>query len=314
MTSEPDVVYCSRNGRELRVDVYRPDGPSRRTAVLVSHGGGWRVGDRSMVRTRCEALAALGFVALGVEYRLIGEAPWPAALHDVKAAVRWARREASSLGIDPDKIVLQGHSAGAHLSLVAAGSVGASDIEADPEADAEDQPVAAVVAYYPPVSLTLEIPMPDRSGPPGPGRREQREGLGRDDGRGPAGMLLGPEATEEAARAASPIERVSADFPPTLLFHGTSDRMLHPASSLRLHEKLQGAGVPAELHLVAGAQHEFDTTPSLGQVCAVTTASFLERYVIAPEEFAQEVARTNPLAAGRPPGNTGPARSTAGVP
>jgi acetyl esterase/lipase len=313
MSSEPDVVYSSRSGRDLHVDVYRPDGRSRRTAVLVSHGGGWRVGDRTMVRPRCEALAALGFTAVAVEYRLLGEAPWPAALHDVKAAVSWARREAGGLGIDPDKIVLQGHSAGAHLSLVAAGSVGASDIEADPEAEADDRPVAAVVAYYPPVSLTVDIPMPEQSGPPGPGRGAPR-GRPCDDGRGPAGMLLGPEATEEAARAASPIERVSADFPPTLLFHGTSDRMLHPASSLHLYEKLQAAGVPAELHLVAGAEHEFDTTPSLGEVCAVTTASFLDRYVIAPEEFAAEVARTNPLAAGRPSGDTGPARSTAGVP
>lgn len=299
MTSEPDVVYCSRGGRDLRVDVYRPEGRSRRTAVLVSHGGGWRRGDRSMVRQRGEALAALGFTAVGVEYRLLGEAPWPAALHDVKAAVRWVRRGAGGLGIDPDKIVLQGHSAGAHLSLIAAGSVGSSDITADPETDAEDQPVAAVVAYYPPVSLTVDVPLPDGSGRPG--RRAETEARRRDDGRGPAGMLLGPGATEEEARAASPIERVSADFPPTLLFHGTSDRVLHPVSSLRLFEKLQAASVPAELHLVAGAEHEFDMTPSFGEVCALTTTSFLDRYVIAPQEFEAEVARTNPLAAaGRP--------------
>lgn len=297
MTSEPDVVYCSRGGRDLHVDVYRPEVSSRRTAVLVSHGGGWRMGNRSMVRPRCEALAALGFTAVALEYRLLGEAPWPAALHDVKAAVRWARGEAGALGIDPDKIALQGHSAGAHLSLVAASSVGASDIGVDPEADGVDQPVSAVVAYYSPVSFTVEIPMPDLSSPPTPERRAQGGAIRPDEGRAPAGILLGPEATEEAARAASPIERVSADFPPTLVFHGTSDRMLHPASSVHLYEKLQAAGVPAELHLVAGADHEFDTTPSLGEVCAVTTASFLDRYVIAPEEFEAEVARTNPLAA-----------------
>lgn len=117
------------------------------------------------------------------------------------------------------------------------------------------------------------------------------------DGSIPAAMLLGPRGTQEHATLASPITYVSAAFPPTILLHGTADMLVAPAGSLRLFEKLQAVQVPSELHLIAGVNHEFDATPSLTEVSVTAVASFLYRYVVDPKGFAEEVARTNPLAA-----------------
>ena len=101
MTVRADVVCASHGGRGMHVDIYDPHGPvNHRTAVLVHHGGGWRLGDRKTMGPRCEALAARGFTAVAVEYRSISEAPWPAQLQDVKAAVRWTHDNAADLGID----------------------------------------------------------------------------------------------------------------------------------------------------------------------------------------------------------------------
>jgi acetyl esterase/lipase len=212
----------------------------------------------------------------------------------VNGALRWTRAHADELGIDRDKIVVQGHSAGAHLALMAAGTPGHPAFDPDAATQGPAGPIAAVVAYYPPVQLVAGRAIPDPSAPPGP---EMFKALRGDDGTGPAAMLLGPSATEEEAAAVSPINYVKAGFPPTLIFHGTDDMLVAPVASLNLHHKLRAAGVPSEVHLIAGANHEFDMTPSLGEVCVAATTSFLSRYVIDPKGFVDEVMRTNPMAA-----------------
>jgi acetyl esterase/lipase len=111
-------------------------------------------------------------------------------------------------------------------------------------------------------------------------------------------MLLGPAGTEEAAALAIPINYVTEAFPPTILLHGTADMLMAHASSLNLFEKLQEVQVPSELHLFSGVNHEFDMTPSLTEVSAAVVTSFLTRSVVAPEAFAEEVTRTNPLFGG----------------
>ena len=165
-----DAVYGTRKDREMHLDIYQPTGTmNHRTAVLVLHGGGWAAGDRKLMQPRCEALANRGFTALAVEYRFLNEIPWPGQLHDVKTAIRWTRAHASELGIDPDKIVVQGHSAGAHLSLIAAGTFGKPEFDPDFASEPPAGPIAAVVAYYPPARLAAGRALPDLSaGPPGP--------------------------------------------------------------------------------------------------------------------------------------------------
>src|ERR1700735_5213345 len=116
-----DVVYGDAGNRPLKLDIYRP-AQRNGAAVLVVHGGGWSRGSKDMLANCCRLLADQGFVALASEYRLTGEAPFPANIHDVKRAIRWAKQNAAALGFDPERLCLEGHSAGAHLVLLAAGT------------------------------------------------------------------------------------------------------------------------------------------------------------------------------------------------
>ncbi len=122
MPSERDVVFASAGGVDLALDIDRPEGETTRTAIIFLHGGGWRVGSREAMRPVARRMAAHGFVGLPAQYRLLDQDPWPAQLHDVKAAIRWTRAHADALGIDPARIVLWGSSAGGHLALMAAGT------------------------------------------------------------------------------------------------------------------------------------------------------------------------------------------------
>ena len=119
-----DVVYATRphtpyGRRELHADVFRPDDDMRYPALIMIHGGGWNSGDKSLQAPMAQQIAARGYVTIPIEYRLIPEALYPAGLHDVKTAIRWARANADLYGIDPDRIAISGCSAGAQLATLA---------------------------------------------------------------------------------------------------------------------------------------------------------------------------------------------------
>ena len=293
MTTQLDVVYGARGDRRLRLDVYQPDGDvNHGVGVLVYHGGGWSAGDRKMLQLQCASLAARGFTALAVEYRFVTEAKWPAQLADVKTSIRWAVEHAEELCIDPARLVLEGHSAGAQMAMIAAGTYGKPDLDPDHQFQTPAGPIAAVVAYYPPVRLQADVLTPDLTADP-----SALAAVRRPDGSIPAALLLGPSPTTEAALAASPLTYVGPHMPPTIVFHGTDDSIVAESGSVTFYDSLRSAGVPCELHLVAGADHAFDATPSLGDMCATAVASFLYRYVVNPVGFGEEAARHSPIVA-----------------
>lgn len=124
VTAREEMVYCHFDdtpfgARDLHADVYRPEGAELLPAVIMIHGGGWNSGDKTLQRPMAQRLAARGYVAIPIEYRLIPEALYPAGLHDVKTAIRWVRSHADSLGVDPDRIAVWGCSAGAQLATLA---------------------------------------------------------------------------------------------------------------------------------------------------------------------------------------------------
>jgi acetyl esterase/lipase len=298
MTERPDVVYSTRPGQELHLDIYQPTGPSNhRAAVLLVHGGGFRHGDRKLLSPRCAALAQHGFTAIAVQYRLIDDTntAWPDPLDDLQEAISWTAAHAQEIGVAPEKIVVQGHSAGAQLALMAAAAAG--------QPQASGTQIAAVIAYYPLVHFVVrDMPALPTDRPPTPEMMAAMIQAARgDDGTTPASMLLGPAATEEQAAQASPINQVSPALPPTLIFAGTDDMVVAPVASFRLFEALRAAGVTAELHILADSLHEFDAAPSLLEPAVAATESFLHRLVLDPSGFAEEEATHNPLVAlGRP--------------
>jgi acetyl esterase/lipase len=258
---EEGVVFGTGGGRELRCDVYTPLTATTATGplpgLLLLHGGGWRRGSRAIMRGYGLRVGREGYVCVAAEYRLLGESPWPAAIHDVKAALRWMRAKAAQLGIDPQRIAVQGNSAGAHLALLAAGTPNRPELEGEGGHAGVSTHVGAVVAIYPPSVFHFDGPRPS--------------------GAVPAIALLGDQGTAEIAWQASPQAHVTPGFPPTFLIHGSADRIVPPSSSQRMFELLNAARVPVDFHMFAGLPHGFANQPDHQRMLAPEIVAFLAR-------------------------------------
>jgi acetyl esterase/lipase len=264
---EKDVVYGDTGNRPLRLDVYRPSEPNG-AAVLLVHGGGWSRGSKDMLGSAATALAEQGFVVLAQEYRLTGEAPFPANIHDVKRAIRWAKENAAKLGFDADKLCLEGHSAGAHLVLLAAGTPNDARLAPPEGLGSVSQDVAAVCAIYPPTLFHYDGERPS--------------------GALAARVLPGADASAEAAELASPMSHVTAAYPPVMLLHGDADKVV-PASR-RFEERVREAGGKVDLHVYAGLPHGFANHPEIRPAMMRMIGGFFRRWAIAPEVFEQAAA------------------------
>lgn len=243
---EKDVVVGKAGDKDLLADVYRPPaGLEKRMALIHLHGGGFSQGSKDTMGPQLTPITMRGYVSIALAYRLSGEAKWPAQMEDVKNVIRWTRANASSLGIEPNRITVVGYSAGGLLALVAAGTA--------------DTQVAACVAFYP-------VSEPSLSDPWTPG-------------------LLGPGADAAALASASPMTYIKAGYPPTIVYHGLADTTVPPDDSLRLLQELRTAGGPCELHTFAGVAHVFDSNPEFAQICAPLTDFFLDRYILNPRKY-----------------------------
>ncbi|MGQ0738052.1 MAG: pectinesterase family protein [Bacteroidota bacterium] len=131
VTEEKNILYCQTKERSLKLDVFYPTEVSmnKRTAILFLHGGGWRSGNKAMHYPLLQQLAALGYVCITPEYRLSTEALYPAAIHDIKTAIRWARLHAKEYNIDVNRIVAAGHSAGGELAAFMGATNGIEQFE-----------------------------------------------------------------------------------------------------------------------------------------------------------------------------------------
>jgi acetyl esterase/lipase len=212
--------------------------PLRRPLIVWIHGGGWRGGSRSEIPSALPLLEA-GYAVASIDYRFSMQAPWPAPLHDAKAAVRWLRAHGDSLGLDTARIVAWGNSAGGHLAALV-GLIGPSDgLEGAVGNDSgASSAVRAVVDYFGPTDF-LE-----------PHARRWKRGSS-------VGQLLGCAVPDcpLVARRASPVAYVSMGDPPFFILHGSADSTVPSSQSMRLVAALRNAGVPAEFTLVAGADH-----------------------------------------------------------
>ena len=257
VTVEENVVFATGGGRDLHCDVFLPPvAGAGRTAILLVHGGGWLQGDRSQLRGYGILLARYGFVCVASEYRLSGEAVWPAQIHDVKAALRWVRANAEHYGINPQRIAVSGNSAGAHLALMLAGLADGT-LEGDGGNAGVSSQVAAVVAIYPPTELRVRHPQDM------------------------IGLLLGGDVGRKTEDEASPVRYVHPGYPPTMLVHGNADEVVPVEASFAMYRALIEAGAPAELHVYDGLPHAFDAEAAFGRQVADLIALFVERKVTA---------------------------------
>ena len=142
---EENIPYATPGGRVLHLDIYRPKASGRYPAVVLIHGGGWRSGDRSQGIPLAQRIAERGYVAVTVEYRLSIEALYPAAVFDLKAAVRWLRSHSAERAIDSTKIAALGVSAGGHLAALLGTTIGIKRFEGDEGNRGHSSTIQAVV-------------------------------------------------------------------------------------------------------------------------------------------------------------------------
>jgi acetyl esterase/lipase len=229
---------------DLPADVYPAAGPGPHAFVVVVHGGSWRGGDKGAAPWVSRALSAAGVVVFDVRYPLAPEHPFPAAVRDVKCLLGRIRERARDWDVDGSRGTLLGRSAGGEIALVAAYSAG--DARLTPSCAVPDAGVARVVAVYAPTDLAWGHDHP----------------LWPDIVNGPDSVerYLGgaPEDAPEAYRQATPQSWVRPRLPPTLLVHGTGDRMVSAEHAARLARVLRAAGDDVDVLLLPFADHGFD--------------------------------------------------------
>jgi acetyl esterase/lipase len=267
--------------RPLLLDLYvPPSGSTSGAAIVYLHGGGWAVGTRrrfgrafaSWSPTPLDLLAQAGFVVASVDYRLSGEARFPAQLHDVKAAIRWLRGNAAGVGIDTTKVLAWGESAGGHLAVLAALTGDRPDREGD-VGDFASQSTAVIgaVDWYGPMNL---LSLSSQHAPGSDKRPDDAESW-------ESSMVGAPLQTDPArSRAASPISYVHADAPPIQIHHGTVDGQVPFAQSVEFADALRAAGGTVDLVTVEGSDHFWTGAPDLAAIFDASLA------------FAQRVATT----------------------
>lgn len=254
-----DIGYASYGERDLYLDLYMPaDNDIPRTpVVVVVRGGGWMQGDKEGYGPMAAALAKRGIAAASIEYRASGEALFPSAVEDTKAAVRWLRANAEKYNFEADAIGAIGGSAGAHLALYLGVTSDIPDLEGDGGHPTYPSSVSAVVGLATPGNF-----------------------VGRSDAETPIAFLgTTYEEAPELWRTASPITHIDASSPPLLLMHSESDKVVTFEQSVQLANAYGRVGVPVELVLIPDAPHDFWNFTGWFEDTMDRTADFFNRHL-----------------------------------
>jgi len=233
-----DVVFGRGGERDLRLDLYRPAAGTEfpLPAVVFIHGGGWHGGDKADYRDLAARITARGYLCASVDYRLSGEALFPAALEDCKAAVRWLRAHSAAIRAAPRYVAAWGHSAGGHLAAMLALTPGRFE-GAGGSAHAASG-VQCALCFSTPFDLAALVPSLGAS-------LEQ---------------FLGSTAVERAAilAQASPLSYAPGSTTPFFVCHGDQDDLVPVAQSDRFVAAVRTAEAPVEFVRVPGAGHDLE--------------------------------------------------------
>ncbi len=240
MSTENIVYKTIDTNRALQLDIYQPKKAGKYPALIMIHGGGWRSGNKNMQQAMAQAIAAEGFVTIAVEYRLSLEAKYPAAVHDIKTAIRFVKDNAEKFSIDTTKIAIEGESAGGQLALLVAMTNGILRFDGDNCGTKSTSTVHAVidvdgiVSFLMPGSLNIER-KPDS----------------------PDAFWLGGTFADKPMiwKEASPLFYVAKNSVPTLFicssvprFHAGRDEMI---------DMLSQNGIYSESHTLPDSPHSF---------------------------------------------------------
>ncbi len=245
----PNQVYTVASNQELKLDLYLPvQRHSKPVPLLVHfHGGGWIAGAKEGSVLQLMPYLAQGFAVASVQYRLAKVAPAPAAVEDVRCALRYLSQRTAELKIDPQRIVVTGGSAGGHLALMAgmlpAGNRfdrGCATPEGDRWVNGKEPPlkVAAIVNWFGITDLADLLQGVNA-------KHYAIEWFG----------AMPDEQRATLARELSPLSLVRRDGPPVLTIHGDADPLVPFSHAQQLHEALNRSGVPNQLLRMPGGGH-----------------------------------------------------------
>ncbi|MFA6863450.1 MAG: alpha/beta hydrolase [Dysgonamonadaceae bacterium] len=254
-----NVEYKNVYGKSLQIDLYKPKNAGEPLPLLLFiHGGGWKSGKRSDYMVYLISFAEKGYMTGTVSYRLKRDSIYPASVEDVSDAVEWVFKNGENFGYDPHRVALIGGSAGAHLSMLAA--YGWRDSRSQMDSIANNNQIKAVVDIYGPVDLTDDYAQtqPLVTGFTGHSYREK------------------PELYKEA----SPITYLSKSAPPTLILHGTSDKLVPIHQSDTLKSRLDELEVPCEYYKLPFWPHAMDIATRVNDFSQKKMEEFFEKYLL----------------------------------
>ena len=255
----PNITYLTASNYDAKLDLYVTRTPDKPLPTLIwIHGGGWTGGTKDSY-AGIPAYLAMGMNVVNVEYRLARVAQAPAAVEDCRCALRWVIQHAKEYGIDVNRLVVSGGSAGGHLALTT-GMVPAS-AGLDRQCPGPDNlKVAAIVNWY--------------------GISDVNELLDGPNMKAYAVTWLGSATDrDQIAKRVSPLSYVRAGLPPVLTIHGDADPTVPYTQSVRLHKALSDAGVANELMTMPGGKHGFDCCTAAQRTNAyVKIREFLARH------------------------------------
>jgi acetyl esterase/lipase len=233
---QPDIVYGSANTTPLKLDVWYPNAVKSPTPTLVYiHGGGWIFGTKETSVLEFLPFLEKGWRVVNVEYRMASNSHAPAAVEDTRCALRWVFQNAKQWNFDTTKIVLTGHSAGGHLSLITGMLPKGTTLDNNCYGD-EDLKVAAIINWF--------------------GISDVNDLIDGPNVKNYAMMWMGSQKDPaEIARSVSPLTYVRAGLPPIISIHGDKDNVVPYSQSVRLHKALTEAKVNNELVTISGGGH-----------------------------------------------------------
>lgn len=240
-----NITYQRYGKRALQLDLYLPKRPaaSSVSGIVLVHGGGWRSGYRTNFTPMAIGLAERGYVAATITYRLSGEAQYPAAIHDVKAAIRWLRKNSKKYGVNPNQIAVAGGSAGGQIASLGGVTKGLEKFDPQMKISAVSSDVQAIINIDGLSDFTSEAARFYEDDP----RKNPSA----------AGAWFGGRYAEKQDlwREASPIFYVDKDTPPILFLISAQPRF--SLGHKEMIEKMRPLGIPYQVSQIPNSPHSF---------------------------------------------------------
>jgi acetyl esterase/lipase len=261
LVRQPDLVYSTSDGEQLKLDLVRPQGDGPFPLLVCIHGGGWRQGSRQEYKDLQTTMAGFGYATASVQYRFAPKHSFPAPLDDVQQAIRFLLKHRAEYRIDPDRVGFLGGSAGGHLSLLAGFTAPA------------DWKVRAIVNVAGPTDLRTFRALKS-------GDTVLKGGVGRDSSELVADLLGTDDRAAAVYRDASPVAFVTASSPPVITLHGDADDIVPIDQAETLHTALKEAGVTENLVRIPKGGHDLGRWPETEKHLALVQAvMFLHQHL-----------------------------------